>query len=295
MELKHALPPQAYSDEGIFRRELNSLFAQSWLLAGRLSELQDAGSVLPVSVAGQPIVLVRDHNQRVRAFHNVCSHRGMQLVCQRQERRKTLVCPYHAWTYDLGGQLLKTPHFTEFSGKTLTDEFKERLSLKEIRTEVWLDFIMINFDASARPFADYIQPLSDRWRSYDLSTLRHAATMEYEFATNWKLIVENFLECYHVPFVHPSLNTLDRLDARPPLRLDARAEDTEDDEGIPAFLFRRRGGRLADTRACEGRHIEALEAGERRGLERHPKHAARPGIDGVQWRVLLRRSGEEHP
>lgn len=217
---RKTLPSYTYSDRGTFEHEMRTLFRQNWLLAGRLSELAEPGTAKPVRVAGNPIILTRGSDGEVRAFHNVCSHRGMELLCQKQQGRKNLVCPYHAWTYNLEGKVVKAPHFTGGKQRTLPESKARGLGLRPVRLETWLDFIFVNFDDNAGSLHDYLSPLKERWANYDLSVLRHGASMTYEFDTNWKLIVENFLECYHVPFVHPALNTYSSFDDRYPLKIN---------------------------------------------------------------------------
>lgn len=213
------LPASAYTDESYLRRERKTVFQRSWLFAGFLRELFEPGTVVPVEVAGEPVIVLRDNAGELRAFHNVCSHRGSKLICERMEGRKSIVCPYHAWVYDLRGTLFRSPHFAGTDRSELPDLPREELGLKPLRIASWLDFVFVNFDVSAEPFDQYLQPLTARWAGYDLSNLRHGASMRYDFRANWKLVVENFLESYHVPFIHRTLNTYSPFTERYQIRI----------------------------------------------------------------------------
>jgi choline monooxygenase len=157
------------------------------------------------------VLLLRDHRDAIRAFHNVCSHRGVQLVAEPRNVRDGIVCPYHAWTYGLDGRLMRRPRFCGASPaevKNGADRFDPvKLGLKTIRCEQWHGLVFINLDGNAPPLADYVAPLAARWQpSRDLGLLRHGGSLRFEIHANWKLVVENFCERYHLPSVHPALN-----------------------------------------------------------------------------------------
>ncbi len=200
------LPPSAYTKDSYLARERALLFQGSWMFATFLHDLQEAGSVVPVQVNGQPVIVLRDTEGRLRAFHNVCSHRGTQLVCERLTNRRTVACPYHGWIYGLRGELLRSNHFAGVSRRDLPDVPGEELGLKSLAVATWLDFVFVNSDVTADDFTGFIAPITEHWSDYDLSSMVVSTSLRYDFKANWKLIVENFLESYHVPFIHQRLD-----------------------------------------------------------------------------------------
>ena len=163
--------------------------------------------------------MLRDGAAAVRVFHNVCSHRGNQLVGAPGRFRARIRCPYHAWTYALDGKLLGTPHIGG-PGQHKCDGFDPSAhGLRAVRAAVWLDLVFVNLDGTAPPFERHIAPLAERVRELadpaQIARMRPAATcgnFELEFGGNWKLVVENNLESYHLPFVHRDLNRRSRLE-----------------------------------------------------------------------------------
>jgi choline monooxygenase len=198
------LPASAYRDPAVLTRERDRIFQDSWLLAEFVHNVARPGDVRPVEVNGQPILVLRDRDGRLRAYHNVCSHRGSQLVCEPKADRKTLVCPYHGWIYRLDGSLHRAQHFAGVNRSELPDPGSSGLT--EVQVAQWLDFVFVNL-GDGKPFSDLIDPLAQRWAEYDLSEMEYSSYLRYDFNANWKLIVENFLESYHVPFIHQELNT----------------------------------------------------------------------------------------
>jgi choline monooxygenase len=216
------LPKAAYTSEEYLATENRRLFSVSWMFAAFARHLAEPGDAVPATVQGVPILLVRDQDGKLRAFHNVCSHRGSQLVCEPQKERKTLVCPYHAWTYNLEGKLVWTKHFAGVNATDLPDRQQNKLGLKEVAVAQWLDFVFVNFSAIPEPFSVQIAELEDRWSEYDLSAMTYSSYLRYDFEANWKLIVENFLESYHVPFIHQTLNTYSPFSERYQIKLSDR-------------------------------------------------------------------------
>ncbi|TDD37274.1 aromatic ring-hydroxylating dioxygenase subunit alpha [Actinomadura sp. KC06] len=216
------LPKDAYTSEEYLGVENRRLFSVSWMFAAFVRDVAEPGDVVPAMVQGVPIFVVRDEDGSLKAFHNVCSHRGSQLVCEPQKGQKTIVCPYHAWTYKLGGELAWTKHFAGVNATELPDRQQNKLGLKQIAVTEWLDFVFVNFSAMPEPFENSIAELRARWADYDLSVMRHGASLTYDFKANWKLIVENFLESYHVPFIHKTLNTYSPFSQRYQVKLSDR-------------------------------------------------------------------------
>jgi choline monooxygenase len=171
--------------------------------------------VLPRNLMGLPLILLRDAAGALRVFHNVCSHRGVELVTERCHVNGVLRCPYHSWAYDLEGNLKATP-FIGGPNVNRCDGFdKSAHGLKPVRTAIWFDMVFVNLDGKARDFADYIAPLAERWSMFDGSMIRHSgadSSATFDVRCNWKLAVENYCEAYHLPWVHPALNTYSRLE-----------------------------------------------------------------------------------
>jgi len=216
------LSSRAYTSEDFFQEEKQSIFRRSWLFACSIRDLPDGGDVLAVEVAGESIILTRDQVGTLRAFHNMCSHRGSKLVRNSLHGRNYVVCPYHAWTYDLEGHLVSSKHFAGKGTDDLPRCSQDRLGLQKVQVGQWLDWVFVNLDPDAEAFHDYIRPLRERWANYQLDELRYAGTLHYEFKANWKLIAENFLESYHVPFIHHSLNKYSPFTERYQIRLTER-------------------------------------------------------------------------
>ncbi len=243
-ESSTGLPNGAYTDAEFLSAENESLFRNTWVFAGFAHELASAGDVHPCTVAGQPVFLVRDSNKHVRAFNNVCSHRGAQLVVEKRSGVNNIVCPNHSWTYSLEGQLRVRPHF--FGGEKherIADECHEA-SLEPLRCAVWHDWIFVNVSGDAEDFESYINPITQRLGDYVLGHVQHAKTMSFELAANWKLPVENFIEPYHVFSCHPWLNSFVSMEERLPPEFDRhvlycgydfKTTDPARGEGLPYF------------------------------------------------------------
>ena len=206
---------RAYTDPAFFAAELDRLWATSWICLGFAHEVPEPGHVRPVSLGGKPLLLVRDHQGTLRVFWNVCRHRGMQLVSAPERLGGVIRCPYHSWCYALDGALKVTPHV---GGPGLnTDPAIDRaaLGLLPVRTAEWLGCVFVDLSGIAPPFAEHIAPLARRWADFADRPL-HAGGADCSFAleveTNWKLAVENYCESYHLPWVHPGLNSYSRLE-----------------------------------------------------------------------------------
>ena len=210
------LPNDAYTSADFMQLERERLFARTWTCVGVASKLKGAGRVIPVSALGAPIIVLRDRDGAVRAFHNVCSHRGTLLVKRPRRVRDLLRCPYHGWCYDLDGSLRATPDIGG-PGIDETEGFDRAAhGLKPVRCGVWADMIFVNLDGAAPPLEDDLAPLIERWAAYDFTLLRHGGksggSTSLALNANWKLAVENYCESYHLPVVHPGLNRYSRLD-----------------------------------------------------------------------------------
>jgi len=207
-ELAENLPGAAYTDPNFLQLEMERVFGRNWTYVGAGGEIPDAGDAIPLTLGEMPILLIRQRDGKVRAFHNVCRHRGPILVCEPLKKKSALVCPYHAWSYDLTGELKRTPAYMGTDRLDSGPLDKSRMGLVEIRCEVWHDGVFINLSGDAPPLGDVYAPLERRWSHHDLSLLRYGGSARVQIKANWKLAMENFQEGYHLPSVHPLLNSL---------------------------------------------------------------------------------------
>ena len=204
------LPASWYSDPEVLTRERELIFRRSWQYVGVGTQVAERGGFITGNAGDAPVVVVRGADGGLRGFVNVCRHRGHE-VAQGCGRRETLQCPYHAWTYDLDGTLRAAPRSDREPGFDRAD-----WSLLPVRVETWGPLVFVNLDLDAAPMAETLGdlPLELTRRGLDLSTLEYRGrSREIEVAANWKLVVENFLECYHCPVAHKSFSRL--LDVEP--------------------------------------------------------------------------------
>ncbi len=197
------LPPRAYRDPGLFEREQREMFANSWVSIGVTQQVPEPGDVLPVEVAGQPLIITRAADSSVHVFYNVCRHRGTRLVDGPCKRRNGLItCPYHNWSYQLDGALRGAPYWDRTAGSAPDESTRAGLALTAVCFALWFDTIYVNLSGDAQPFHEFIAPLAARWSSFDADELRLLVATDYQPEANWKLVCENFLDGYHVPWVH---------------------------------------------------------------------------------------------
>lgn len=203
------LPPALYRDPDVHPLESEKVFAHSWVCVGYTCQIDQPGKMLIASVAGQPIVITRDKQGVLRGFYNVCRHRGSILVTQ-DSHLERFRCPYHSWTYDLAGKLQNCPLFLNTENKAAFN--KEDYSLLPIRVETWGCFVFVNLDKKAEPLSDYLGDLPHTYKNFPLHELVLVKRKNYSIKANWKLIAENFLEYYHLPWVHPELCEVAAID-----------------------------------------------------------------------------------
>jgi choline monooxygenase len=193
------IPARLYFDPVYFELERDRIFARTWQLAARTEQLQRTGDYVAVEVAGERVVLVRD-GEALRGFHNICLHRAGP-VAEGCGRRQTLQCRYHGWTYDLTGGLIRAP---EMEG---VERFSpEDMHLLPVQVAAWGPLVFVNLDRNAPPLAHYLEDIPERASRFDAGRMRYVMRKEYELACNWKVYVDNYLEGYHVPVVHPGLH-----------------------------------------------------------------------------------------
>jgi len=191
-----ALPPGLYHNDEIFALERRKLFAKGWLCPGLAAEIAKPGDYLTFSIDDQPIFTIRGEDGAIRSFSNVCLHRMMRLIDGRGNCPR-IMCPYHAWTYGIDGRLIGAPHMKESPG------FEARaLGLPEIRTEIWEGWIYVTLDPEAESVANLLRPLQGIVAPYAMAGYVPVAAQDHVWATNWKLLTENFMEGYHLPVAH---------------------------------------------------------------------------------------------
>jgi choline monooxygenase len=199
------LPAKSYTDENFWKKECDTVLSNGWLFVGFVHELKKPGDVIPLFIADKPVLLIKDNDNKIVAFHNVCSHRCLKLVDEKKNVGKIILCPYHSWSYDLKGKLKAAPHIGgtgqhQPKGFNFLDH-----GLKKIKIHIWHDWIFINFNGKAKKFNDYAKPLMKKFNDIDLTKLKYGATLDFgKIKANWKFLIENFIEPYHVQFVHKS-------------------------------------------------------------------------------------------
>ena len=197
------LPAKSYTDNDFWTKECDTVLSNGWLFVGFVHEFKKVGDVQPIFIAGKPILIIKNENEEIKAFHNVCSHRCLKLVNEKKNIGKLIRCPYHAWSYDLQGNLKAAPHIGGTNNhKPKGFNFKEH-GLKPIRIHIWNDWIFINLNGKAKKFIEYAKPLFSKFKDLDFNKLKYTATLDFgKINTNWKFLIENFIEPYHVQFVH---------------------------------------------------------------------------------------------
>jgi len=205
----HTLPAFWYVSPENFARERERIFARDWIGIGRGEWIPNVGDYFLSDVAGESLIVTRDRTGTVHAFYNVCRHRGTKLCVEtRGHFQGSIQCPYHAWTYGLDGALNAARNMAEVPGFDRGD-----YPLNEVRLAVWDDFIFVTLDNNAEPFERVLSPLIGRFARWDLERLRTGRIVEYDIACNWKLVFQNYSECYHCPLVHPQLDKLSPSDS----------------------------------------------------------------------------------
>jgi len=191
-----AMPKSVYTSPEFLAQELQHIFARDWLCAGRAEALPNPGDYLTMDIAGEPIVVLRDRDGKLRAMSNVCRHR-MSTLLQGRGHVRSIVCPYHAWTYNLDGSLRGAP------AMALNEGFcKEDNALPAVRCEEWLGWIMVTLNPDAPNTREKLREVEDLVGYLDMSTYTETFREEFNWATNWKVLAENFMESYHLPVCH---------------------------------------------------------------------------------------------
>ena len=214
IETANGLPNAHYTDADVFEVEKHAVLFASWAGLAVAADVPEIGDAKPITFLGIPLLLVRDRQNNVRVFQNICRHRGMILVSEPRKIEGAIRCPYHSWCYGTDGRLVSTPHVGGPGHNTHDAIVKEDLGLIEVRSHIWFDTVFVNIDGNAAPFEEVHADLIARWANFD-QPMHHGGVdskFTLEVTTNWKLAVENYCESYHLPWVHPGLNSYSRLE-----------------------------------------------------------------------------------
>lgn len=219
-EQAKAMPPSVYTSEEFLTRELSDIFSKDWFCVGRADALPNVGDYLTQDLAGQPIMVIRNKDNSLRAQSNVCLHRMSTLLHGRGNAR-SIVCPYHAWTYNLDGSLRGAP------AMSLNEGFnKESYKLPQVRCQEWLGWVFVTLDLDASDVAVQLAQVEEMVGDYDMANYQETFFETHVWDTNWKVLAENFMESYHLPVCHAgTVGALSRL------------EDMVCPPGLPAFNY----------------------------------------------------------
>jgi Rieske 2Fe-2S family protein len=199
-----ALPRRLYTDPELLEHEQELIFERTWQLAGHVCALPRAGSYLTASAGSQPVLVVRDEEGRLRAYRNVCRHRGSRLLSGTGQCKAAIRCRYHGWTYRFDGTLIGVPEARTF-GERLD---KAALGLMPARVEELCGLVFVNLDRDATPLVELVGDLPARLKPYRMDSLESFAPAGDTQPANWKAIADNYIEGYHIPIAHPGLMRL---------------------------------------------------------------------------------------
>ena len=197
-EQAHAMPRSVYTSEAFLQAELDEVFSKDWFCAGRASSIREPGEYLTLKLANQPIMVIRDKQGELRAQSNVCLHR-MSTLLEGRGNKSAIVCPYHAWTYELTGQLRAAPAMTE--NNAFCDHHKD-MRLPTVRCEEWLGWIMVTLNDQAPAASETLAEVESLIGDYEMQNDEETFFETHNWNTNWKVLAENFMESYHLPVCH---------------------------------------------------------------------------------------------
>jgi phenylpropionate dioxygenase-like ring-hydroxylating dioxygenase large terminal subunit len=202
LEEATTLPGRLYHDPAIYEQEIRRIFTAMWLCVGREQDVEKPGDYVTRTIGSESVIIIRDARGEAHAFHNVCRHRGSRLLTEPSGcGLSSIQCPYHAWTYDLDGSLRGAPHMEE------ARNFDRReFSLNPVRLERWDGFLFINLDPQAEPLPKFLGEMGTHFSRYGMGRLRRGKRITYTVNSNWKMLAENYSECYHCFLIHPELN-----------------------------------------------------------------------------------------
>ena len=218
IEQANGLPNECYTNAHYLMIEREKVFMDKWTVIGVGSSVPNPGDAKPYNLLGIPLIILRDKENKIRVFHNVCSHRGFKLLSDHCSLKNVLRCPYHSWSYDFEGKLVATPHIGGLNIHTSEKFDKSKSNLKEVRSNVWMDIIFVNINNNEVEFKEYVKPLEDRWSKFISKEDQHLLVysrdhghFSLDVKSNWKFAIENYCESYHLPWIHPELNKVSNI------------------------------------------------------------------------------------
>ena len=203
-----SLPRKYFVSPDVFAKEQSEILSKRWLLVGHQSQIPKPGAYFLATIAGESVIVTRDQKSQVRGFYNVCRHRGTRLKEDACGHASAIQCPYHAWTYALDGRLIGAPHMDDVPGFDKADYALHRMNLG-----LWEGFIFVNLEKNPEPLEKWFSPLKGKFSHWNMSILQPAKRIDYDVRANWKLMFENYSECYHCPGVHPQLQKVSPYDS----------------------------------------------------------------------------------
>jgi phenylpropionate dioxygenase-like ring-hydroxylating dioxygenase large terminal subunit len=214
VNVARGLPNAHYIDDAVFEEERQAVLFNNWSGVGFAKDVPEKGDAMPVDFIDMPLLILRDQDGDVRVYQNTCRHRGMILVSEKSNIRGTIRCPYHSWCYGLDGALRSTPHAGGPGVNIHEDIKRNELGLIEISSHIYMGVVFVNVSGKAAPFEEAHADLLERWKDFDQPMLHSGVDSSFKLDVNcnWKLAVENYCESYHLPWVHPGLNSYSRLE-----------------------------------------------------------------------------------
>jgi Rieske 2Fe-2S family protein len=204
LEEATTLPGFFYTDPAIHQAEIERIFTKMWLCVGREEDLPAAGDYIVRDIGAQSVIVLRDRDGALRAFHNVCRHRGSRLRNDASgSGLKGIQCPYHAWTYELDGSLRAAPHMEDARNFD-----KRAFGLNPVRIDTWEGLVFVSLSADEPPLREFLGEMTTKFERYGIGRMRRGRRIVYDVASNWKILAENYSECYHCALIHPELNRL---------------------------------------------------------------------------------------
>ena len=202
-EAMQTLPARYYTEPDVFRQEMESFFVRSWVCAGRADAIPNPGDYFVREIAGENIIILRDADGAVRAFYDVCRHRGTRMCVEPEGNFAGRIrCPYHGWTYGLDGRLLGAPHMDDAGFR------HEDYPLNAVHTALWDGHVFVHLGENPQPLEKQLADLPRKFANWRMEELRIYRRITYDLKANWKLFILNYNECLHCPVVHPALNRL---------------------------------------------------------------------------------------
>lgn len=214
VETAQGLPNEHYIDMKVYEEEKQAVIFDQWAGLAVAADVPEAGDAIPLTFMGMPLLLLRDKDGDVRVFQNICRHRGMILVEEPRKIEGAIRCAYHSWCYSTKGNLVSTPHVGGPGQNTHAAIKRDDLGLNEVRSHIWRDVVWINVSGNAPAFEVAMAKAIERWQDFDKPLFHGGQDSRFQLsvACNWKLAVENYSESYHLPWVHPGLNSYSRLE-----------------------------------------------------------------------------------